>query len=114
MAPIEIFVSEGNVDIYLSKLHEAWDAEARDKLLRLLIAEESRMGFYREHLENSERRVAAGLERIRFQRELVDRLTAEERPTDTASGLLETLEKAQALLEAHCQRLRNQFEQSKL
>lgn len=111
---MEIFVSERNIDIYLSKLHETWDADARDNLLRLLLAEESKVGFHRERLENGERRVSEGLERVRFQREVVDRLSAEERSTEIAATLLNTLERTQALLEAHCQRLRDQFEQSGL
>ena len=102
MSPMEVFVTEGNVEIYLSRLHRTWNACDRDMLLRLLCQEEARMGFSREHLENGEKRVLEGRERLRKQRELVAQLGSQ----DQAALLLETLEKTQMLLEQHLSRLR--------
>jgi hypothetical protein len=68
---MRVFLTEGNVEIYLSQLHTTWNPDERDKLLRLLVREESSMGASREHLENGERRVSEGRDRIDRQRRLV-------------------------------------------
>ncbi len=73
-SPMSVFLIEGNVEIYLSRLHTTWNPEERDKLLRLLVREEAQMGFGREHLENAQRRVSDGRDRIARQRRLVDNL----------------------------------------
>jgi len=64
--PMSVFLTEGNVEIYLSRLHTTWDPEERDKLLRLLV--QAQMGASREHLENGERRVNEGRDRVITQR----------------------------------------------
>lgn len=43
MAPMNIFVIEGNAEIYLSKLRATLSPGMRDELLRLLSAEQSQM-----------------------------------------------------------------------
>jgi len=35
MTPMNVFITEGNVDLSLSKLHHAFEMEARDQLLAL-------------------------------------------------------------------------------
>jgi hypothetical protein len=90
---MSVFLTEGNVEIYLARLHSTWNPEERDKLLRLLIREESQMGLSREHLENGERRVTDGRDRIARQRRLVADIPLPERTGAQASLLLETLEK---------------------
>jgi len=111
---MNVFTTEGNVDIYLSRLHLTWSAEERDKLLRLLVQEEARMGDDREHIERAERRVADGRERVIRQRQLV----AERRPAEGEDNqhiqLLETLERTQQLLETHLQTMRIGQERRKL
>lgn len=114
MTPLDVFVTEGNVDIYLSRLYLTWDPVERDNLLRLVATEESRMGRSREHLENGERRVAQGRERLDMQREMVARLALPDRDASTAVRLLETLERTQALLEQHLQALHAMAQQAKL
>ena len=51
-----VFVTERNIDIYLSRAFETNDLQERDTVLRLLVEEQSRMGARREHLENGHRR----------------------------------------------------------
>ena len=114
MSPMDVFVTEGNVDIYLSKLHTTWNVRERDTLLRLVCQEEARMGLSREHLENGERRVAEGWERLRRQRELVARLRLEEQAERQEALLLQTLERTQMLLEQHLTHLRERHEDRKL
>lgn len=104
--PMNFFVTEGNVDIYLSKLLGTFDRASRDNLFRLLTDELSRMELTRAHLDNGERRVVDINGRIRWQREEIERLKQATLPTDASTLLLETLEQTQMLLEAHCQRLR--------
>ncbi len=113
-SPMSVFLTEGNVEIYLSRLHTTWSLEERDRLLRLLVQEESRMGTSREHLENGERRVSDGRDRIIRQRRLVADIPPPERAAAPASLLLETLEKTQALLEEHLVMLQRQRESKKL
>ena len=109
MSPMDVFVAEGNVEIYLSRLHATWRPEVRDALLRLVCDEEARMGHSREHLENGERRVIEGKERLRKQRELIVA-----QPCRQGAFVLETLEKTQLLLEQHLGELRKQHMRRKL
>ncbi len=101
MTAMNVFLTEGNVEIYLSRLHMTWSAEERDKLLRFLVREEDRMGASREHLENGERRVNEGRELVARQRQLVAEIPLNERDGNPAALLLETLERTQTLLEQH-------------
>jgi hypothetical protein len=109
MNPMNVFLTEGNVEIYLSRLHATWNAEERDKLLRLLLQEEAHMGASREHLENGERRVSEGRDRIAKQRQAVAGLPVEERTGNSAVLILETMEATQALLEEHLVMLQRQL-----
>lgn len=109
MAPMNRFVTEHNVDIFVAKLQTTADPQERDNLLRLLSAEQSRMTLAIDHLEDAQRRVDEGRERICRQREERDRLEQAGLSTDGAASLLETLQRTQVLLEAHCQRLRADF-----
>lgn len=114
MAPLNIFVTEGNAEIYLSKLRATFSSGMRDELLRLLSNEQSQMTSTLTHLQNGGRRVAEGLSRIQRQREELARLADQGGPTDAATFLLETLEKTQLLLEIHCERLRSDLERHRL
>jgi hypothetical protein len=114
MSPMNVFVTEGNVEIYLSKFHTTWNVQERDMLLRLVRQEEDRMGLSREHLENGERRVAEGRERLRRQRELVTELRLQEQAGRREALILQTLEKTQLLLEQHLRQLRERHEATKL
>ena len=114
MTSREVFVTEGNVDIYLSKLHTTWDEGQRDSLLRLVIAEEARMGLSREHVEYGERRVDDGHKRLARQRELVAQMTSADPTTAPERQLLVTLEKTQALLELHLEMLKKRAKQAQL
>ncbi len=101
--PMNDFLTEGNVEIYLSRLHNAWDVGARDVLLRLLVEEDGRMGQSRVHFENGER-----------QREIVQSLEPDHEDASREALVLETLEKTQSLLEGHLELLRERFERNKL
>ena len=106
MPPMKAFVTEGNVEIFLSRLNTTWNACDRDMLLRLLCQEQARMGFSHGHLENGERRVFDGRERLKKQRKLVAQLASQDQAPGQAALLLETLQKTQVLLEQHLSRLR--------
>ena len=111
--PLNVFLREGNVELYLSKLHATWEPAERDTLLRLLAKEESQMGRSREHLENGERRVADGRECLERQRRAIAASPSQEAKSADML-LLETLEQTQMLLEQHLQWLRERLEQHKL
>jgi hypothetical protein len=114
MTPLNVFVTESNVEIYLSTLHVAWDAASEDNLLRLVAKEKACMGLSREHLENGERRVAQGKELLGKQRAIVARLSPQERSTGREAQMLQTVEKIQALLEEHLKMLKERFAQARL
>ena len=111
---MNVFLTEHNVDLYLTRLHTTRDAQDRDGLLRLLVQEEDRMGESLEHLENGQRRVAEGAERIKRQRAFAEQLSPDARATSPSAFFLETFEKTQALLEAHVEQLRKRVERSRL
>ena len=111
---LNAFVTESNVELYLSRLYTTLDATDRDNLLRLLVEEESKMGRSLEHVENGERRVADGCERLKRQRTVVAGLPIGKRHEHPAARLLETLEQTQALLEQHLRCMRASHERHKL
>src|SRR5262245_43481327 len=111
--PMNVFVAEGNVEVYLSRLRRTPNAEKRDNLLRLIREEESRMGQSREHFENGQRRVIEGRQRIKKHRRLIAR-AATMRHAENAAFALETLERTQALLEEWLDALNGRREQTKL
>lgn len=114
MTPLDHFVTESNVEIYLLKLRVTVDPAERDTLLRLLIVEEDRMGRTSEHLDTSRRRTADGHDRIRRQRETIVELERAGLSTEKAVFQLETMERTQALFEAHCRHLRRALERCRL
>jgi len=114
MTPLNVFVTEGNVEIYLSKLYTTYEPGARQGLLRLISEEEGRMGARREHLENAERRAAKGKQLLVRQRLVVAQLPEECRCASEDTRLLETMEKAQALLEEHLELLKERFDRARL
>jgi hypothetical protein len=111
MTPLNVFIT---VDIYLSKLHSALDPIERDTFLRLVAKEEANMGRSRERVENGERRVMDGRQRLERQRAVVAGLSLEERSAHCDTFILETLEKTQKLPEEHLRLLRQRLEQTKL
>jgi hypothetical protein len=111
---LDVFMTEGNVEIYLSKLSDTLDPAVRDTILRLLVNEEEKMGRAREHVENGERRVIEGRRRLEQQRIIVARLAADERTDHPAVVLLDTFERTQALLEKHLRFLIERLQQSPL
>jgi hypothetical protein len=114
MAPMNVFVAEGNVEIYLSKLHTTLNPIDRDNLLRLLAKEQETMGMSRKHVENGERRVKDGRNRLERQRMVVAGLQPGKGADHPAARRLDTLKMTQELLERHLRLLRRRQEQTKL
>lgn len=98
---MNVFVTESNVDLYLSKAYGALDREERDLLLRLVVEEQSRMGGRLEHVENAKQRLDDCRERIRHQRGVVDALDHQHPNRAREEFLLDTFEKALAVLREH-------------
>ena len=109
-----VFVTERNVDIYLSRAFETNDLQERDTLLRLLVEEQSRMGARREHLENGRRRVDQCSRLLQRQREIVGSFNARERDALQAQFVLETMERTLTLVQDHLQGLERRFHQALL
>ncbi|MBS0523749.1 MAG: hypothetical protein JSS04_08945 [Proteobacteria bacterium] len=112
-SPVDVFVTESNVEMYLSRAYECLDARQRDLLLRLLVQEEDRMGSSREHLENGARRVEDCRERIKRQRELVGSLQQNENRI-RAEFMLGTFEQILVLMERHQRFLAERFQNARL
>ena len=111
--PVDVFVTESNVDMYLSKAYLSLDAAERDLLLRLVADEESRMGSNRVHMENGQRRVENCKDRVKRQRELVGSLPREENRAQ-AEFVLETYEQTLVLMERHQRLLVERFQEGRL
>jgi len=102
MTSLNVFVTESNVELYLSKLYTTINPAERDNLLRLLANEVAAMGYSREHVENGERRMAECRQRLERQRLIVSGLPSEH----PDALLLETLERTQVLLVQQLESLR--------
>ena len=111
---LNVFVTERNVEIFLSKLHHSFDGAKRDAFLRLLVAEESRMGAARQHVENGERRVIDGRQRLERQRIATCDIPPHKRDGHPDVFLLETLETTQRLLEQHLRTMRLLLDRARL
>ena len=114
MTPMDVFITEGNVDKYLAKLHETWNHRERGTLLSLVREEEGRMGHRREHLERANGRATEGRERLEKQRDLLANASLPEEHRERARFLLETMEMTQLLLEGHLRWMCERFDQSRL
>jgi hypothetical protein len=111
--PVDVFVTESNVDIYLTRAYSSRNAKERDLLLRLVANEEARMGASREHMENGARRIEDCKERVKRQRELAHSL----QPKDDrrrAVFMLETFERTLVLIEGHQRLLVERFQKTRL
>ncbi len=113
MNDLNSFISEGNVEIYLSGLYKSWDADERDALLRLVIQEESRMGERLEHVREAERRILDCQQRVQRQRVLVD---GREDAADMSRALflLDIFEKILEALQEHHRHLLSRLENNRL
>lgn len=111
--PVNAFVAESNVELYLSKAYECFDVGRRDLLLRLLVEEEDRMASSREHVENGQRRLDDCKGRLERQRKVIGTLQRNENRLQ-AEFLLETFEKTLLLMERHQRTLVERFHQTRL
>jgi hypothetical protein len=107
------FVSRANIDHYLDLLRRGdLPPEKHEAIVKLLIAEEDKMGQDLEHLEFAEKRAARGrdlLSQLRYVRDgedLVDRASAER--------LITNFETTQSLMDDYCQQLRTRVQSSQL
>jgi len=112
--PTNVFVTENNVEMYLSKAYKSLDRDQRDLLLRLVSEEEARMGHSREHVESAARRLEDSRERVQRQRDVVAGLPAQDPNRAREQFLLETLEKTLLLMEQHQRILGNCHRQAQL
>lgn len=113
-SPTNVFVTENNVELYLSKAYECFDSEMRDLLLRLVVEEETRMGARREHVDNGQRRLDDCKERVQRQREIVRELHRQNRSRAQAEFILETLERTLLLMKDHQRALTVRYRQARL
>ena len=114
MTAMDVFVTEGNVEIYLSGAYETLDPERRDALLRLVVEEESRMARQRKHLERNKERLADCEIRVPRQRALVSELQGRQVNSVQAEFVLQTFERCLALMRDHHTRLAERSEAFKL
>ena len=114
MTAMEIFVAEGNVELYLSGAYKTLDPEKRDTLLRLVAEQESKMARRREHLQHNGERLAACEDRVRRQRELVSDLQTRRQSSMQAEFVLETFERCLVLIRDHHARMNDGSDAFKL
>lgn len=98
---LNVFVTENNVELFLSKAYKSANPEERDGLLRLIAEEQRRMGHGREHVENAQRRLLDCRARIHRQRHVLFALPDQDLNRAREQFLLETLEMTLSLMEEH-------------
>lgn len=114
MDALERFVCDQNVAQFRDLLTREMDAARRTVLLRLLVAEECKLGFDMEQLANTDREIARCRAHVERQRTLVAELKRDGRDTARASALLETLTQSLAAHEQHRRRICEKLDQSRL
>ena len=105
MTAMDLFVTESNVELYLSGAYKTLEQEKRDMLLRLVAEEEAKMARRREHLEQNGQRLTDCEDRVRRQRELVSELQNRQQNSLQAEFVLETFERCLSLIRDHHTRL---------
>lgn len=103
---LNVFIAEGNIEIYLSKLHGIFDPTECDQIRHLMAKEFAGMGFSRVHQEGGVRRVMAGRQRLEKQRFVVAGPPLNELAAQQDALLLEMLKRTQKLLEEQPRLLR--------
>ena len=103
---MDVFVTEGNVEIYLSRLHTTWNALGRDKLRRLVCEDQARMGFSREHIKREKDGPAKAGNVSRSSVSWSRNSTLQDQNASHVALLLETLVKTRMLLKQQLSRLR--------
>jgi hypothetical protein len=91
MDTLEKFVCEQNVVRFRERLEVETDAARRSMTIRLLIAEEDRLGFTLEQLANVDRHIVRCRELVDRQQERVSRMQGNGADNGQAVSLLETL-----------------------
>jgi hypothetical protein len=114
MDALERFVCDQNVAQFRDLLTTEMDAARRAVLLKLLVAEECKLGFDVEQLANTDREIGRCRGHVERQRTLVAEMERDGRETARASLLLETLTESLAAHEQHRRRICDRLEQSRL
>lgn len=109
MEAIDRFVCEENVARCRNELENETDAARRSALIRLLIAEESRLGFTIEQLASVDRHIVRCRELIATQQARIGRIEGSGHDVSRAGALLETLMQSLAVHEQHRSSIRNRL-----
>lgn len=108
------YVARQNITRFCDQLTSELDGKRRAALQRLLIEEEDRLGFSVEQLDEIERAIAKGEERIEQQRTLVEVMECNGRDPTVAKALLENLTQIQAMFEQYRQTMLDAIERNRL
>ena len=109
------FIYRANIDHYLELLDDSNVATERHAMVvKLLIEEEDKLGYYQEQLEFAESRAANGRDRLNRQRQKLDAIDQFAPHRAVAERLLANFEATQKLLDDFCHRLRTKAMISRL
>lgn len=101
------FIAQANVDHFVSLLNGSdLTPRNRDTVVRLLIAEEDKLGHGLEQLEFAESRTAQSWDRLNYARKLRDGLVEGSTDRQRADVRLENFEAIHELFEQFCHQLR--------
>jgi hypothetical protein len=95
------FVSDLNVARFVDQLRWQNDPATRTVLQRLLLEEVRKFGFNLDRLSMVDRQISEARERIRFQKNIIERLRIKGYDTTRAESLLSNLVGIQRIFEEH-------------
>ena len=108
------YVARQNITRFCDQLTSELDGKRRAALQKLLIEEEDRLGGSLEQLDEIERAIAKGEERIQQQRTLVEVMERNGRNTTVAKSLLENLTQIQAIFAQYRRTILDAIERNRL
>lgn len=109
------FIAQANVDHFISLLNGSdLTLRNRDTVVRLLIAEEDKLGHGLEQLEFAESRTAQSRDRLNYARKLRDGFIEGSTDRQRADVTLENFQAIHQLFEQFCHQLRERVNSSLL
>jgi hypothetical protein len=96
---LDCFASEGNISLFADQLRYETNPARQEKLKRLLIDEENRLGATEDRLRTIERKLTDGAELIMRMKRLIAEMKSSDRDTLSAEQTLRNFEMIQDLFE---------------
>ncbi len=112
---MDSYVPRANIDHFFSVLTTQHLSDGnRDTIMKLMIAEEDKLGRDLEHLQFAEDRVARSRDRVNYLRKLRDAFADGSTERVQADKMLGNFETIHRLMEEFCHRMRTKVNSSRI